>query len=174
MLTDVQKIQKIDRALVDFALGDINWISEKGKPIAGFILCYCFIDQLAHLRFGMDASKPKNWKKFQSFVDDYINPPLSTKYNSRHLWKDLRNKLIHNYSFGETYSMADGRSDKFHLTEQNGTIILFLKNFISDIRNAFLKFRGEIEDDPNVRRLVLEWFDKTNIISDNKLVIPNL
>ena len=171
MLTELQKIQKIDRALVDFALGDINFISENGKPVAGFILCYCFIDQLAHLRYGKDNSKKKNWQKFQSFVDEYINPGLTKQYNSRHLWEDLRNRLIHNYSFGETYSMADGRSDDFHLTRQQGTIILFLKNFIDDIKKGFLKLRGEIVEDPAIRKTVLEWFDETNIITNNRLEI---
>jgi hypothetical protein len=171
MLTERQKLQKIDRALFDFALGDINFISDHGKPVAGFILCYCFIDQLAHLRYGKDISKEKNWQKFQSFVDDYINPGLRRQYNSRHLWEDLRNKLIHNYSLGKSYSMADGRSDDYHLTEQQGTKVLFLKNFIEDIKNAFLKFRGQIAEDPNVRKLVLDWFDDTNIITDNRLEI---
>jgi hypothetical protein len=173
MLTEKQKMQKIEKALVDFALGDIIFISDNGKPVAGFILCYCFIDQLAHLRYGKDDSKKKNWQKFQSFVDNYINSETLKKYNSRHLWEDLRNKLIHNYSFGKTYSMANGRSDEYHLTEQQGSTILFLKNFIEDIKNGFLKLRGEIVENESVRKLVLDWFDETNIISDNKLEITN-
>ena len=151
-------ISQIEHSLREYDLRDIKLISKQNTVIASFILCSCFIEHLCTFRYGM----PKNigWEEFGSFVNEYL-----TKYDHEKLRDDLRNKLVHNYSLGESYALVMGYPN-LHLQKINEKQqYLNLENFINDLEDGFEKYIKELRDNKdNLRELALAAYDKVKII----------
>ena len=47
-----QVIDIIFHSLKTYAFGDIKFLLESKKPIAAFILCTCFLEQISHFVYG--------------------------------------------------------------------------------------------------------------------------
>jgi hypothetical protein len=153
---EIEGIDRITIALRDYALGDIKKIIVGNNVLASFILCSCFIEQVATYRYGtQNVGHPE----FKRFIDEYL-----VGYDGRLLRADLRNKLVHNYSLGETYSLTMQSRDA-HLREAtNGSIILNLENFVEDLERALQSFLHQLVTDPNVRRLAFKVLSKNHIV----------
>jgi|GEM_PF-1337646 len=162
-LTEDQIINQIEHSLRNYALRDIKLISNQDTVIASFILCSCFIEHICTFRYGM--SKLLSDKEFTDFVVEYLNHNYPEKYDAKKLRSDLRNKLVHNYSLGETYALVMGQHH-LHLQKLNETVIfLNLENFIIDLERAFNLYIEELRSDKdNLRELALTAFEKVKII----------
>ena len=101
IMNEDEIIDQIEFSLRNYDLRDIKLISKQDTVIASFILCSCFIEHLCTFRYGM--TKVLNWEEFRNFVNEYLN-----KYDHNKLRNDLRNKLVHNYSLGESYVLVMG------------------------------------------------------------------
>ncbi len=161
-MNEEEIINHIEHSLRNYDLRDIKLISEQDTVIASFILCSCFIEHICTFRYGM--KKTLNDKEFCAFVDEY----LDAKYNSEKLRKDLRNKLVHNYSLGQTYVLVQRHPD-LHLKPYNrNQQYLNLENFINDLENAFNKYIQELRSNKdNLRALALDAFNAVKIIGLN-------
>jgi hypothetical protein len=150
-------VNKVIYSFSNFNLRDIIEINkcELDFTIAEFILCSCFIDQLSGFIYNTDGVK----KRYIKFVNEYL-----PAYQSEELYEDLRNKLVHNYSVGKFYGLTKGQKD-LHLNKQNGILIINLENFIDDLNSAFEQFISSVQKDKNIRKNVIEWYLKHNIIS---------
>src|SRR5215204_5369560 len=93
-LTDDDKIAQIIKSFDDYAFNNIK--DNKERPIAAFILCCCFIDQLAAFRYNSDHNG-----RWEDFIKDYL-----PDYEGAQLYDTLRNKLVHNYSLDGYYKLA--------------------------------------------------------------------
>lgn len=99
MLNEKQKIDIIFHSLETYALGDIKFLQQSGKPIAAFILCTCFIEQVSHFVYGPGG---RNKDKAVDFINEFLNEGRNIKYSATELVDILRNKLVHNYSLSDT------------------------------------------------------------------------
>ncbi len=162
-MTEDQIIDQIEHSLRNYSLRDIKLISSQDTVIASFILCSCFIEHICTFRYGM--SKLLGDKEFTNFVSDYLNRDYPEKYDAKKLRSDLRNKLVHNYSLGETYALVMGQHH-LHLQKHNETVIfLNLENFIIDLERAFNLYIEELRSNTDdFRELALKAFDKVKII----------
>src|SRR5580698_2897595 len=129
-LTEDQILDQIEYSLRNYALRDIKVISNSDTVIACFMLCSCFIDQMSGFRYNRSGVK----SRFLEFVNTYLK-----KYDPENLHSDLRNKLVHNYSLGNSYSLTK-EYHYFHLNpskENAQRRLLNLDRFIEDLEEAF-------------------------------------
>ena len=151
-------INHIENSLRKFDLRDIKLISKQDTVIASFILCSCFIEHLCTFRYGM--IKDVGRKEFGDFVKEYLS-----KYDPKKLRNDLRNRLVHNYSLGESYALIMGYPN-LHLQNLNELQqYLNLENFINDLEDAFEKYINELRvNKDNLRELAVAAYEKVKII----------
>ena len=151
-------ISQIEHSLREYDLRDIKLISKQNTVIASFILCSCFIEHLCTFRYGM--IKDVGRKEFGDFVKEYL-----IKYDAEKLRTDLRNRLVHNYSLGESYVLVMGYPN-LHLQDygQNQKF-LNLENFINDLEDAFEKYINELKaNKTNLRDIAVAAYRKVKII----------
>ncbi len=153
---EVVGIDRIMTALRGFAYGDIKKIESGDNVLATFILCSCFIEQVATYRYG---TANVGHTHFKAFVDEYLKA-----YDGQKLRSDLRNKLVHNYSLGETYSLTM-RNRSAHLKEGlDGKTILNLENFVDDLGQALDVYEQQLITDREIRELAFKILSKNHII----------
>lgn len=155
-MTDEYIINQIITSFSKYNIRDIEEINkyELDFTIAEFILCSCLIDQMSGFRY----NTKRVGKRYRQFVKDYL-----PRYNSDELYEDLRNKLVHNYSVGNFYSLTR-KASHIHLQKVNNVTYLNLEDFISDLKKAITKYFGELQHDDDIRKNALCWFSHYRII----------
>lgn len=148
-------IDLIKNALYNGAFLDIKKASFGKSKIGAFILGSCFIDYMAGFVCGRET-KPKDYK---DFVSHYL-PPI---YNPSKLYKDLRCRLVHNYSEGGSYWFKDNNSE-LHGKVIDGRTIVNLENFIDDLENAFNKLLEDIQFDPLKKQKAIDRYNSVGIL----------
>jgi hypothetical protein len=97
-----QKISYIITAFETYALGDIKKVQKNEMPIAAFILCVCFIDQVSGFIYDNNVRGQRtNTDRSKKFVSEYLNKASAKPYDKDDLIELLRNKLVHNYSVAD-------------------------------------------------------------------------
>lgn len=140
-LRDIKKIGELaDSNLLDFVLAE-------------FTLCTCLIDQLSGFRYNRESVK----SRFTDFIDEYLK-----NYNSKELYEDLRNRIIHNYSVGEVFELTRRKSPQQPI-EQPNVKRLYLDVFVLELENAMDKFFNQLKTDRQIRQNSIEWFKKYNV-----------
>jgi len=107
------------------AFGDIKRATSGNSIMGAFILCSCYIDYLA---FYYSNEKDVN-KRYKEFVHAFL-----PKYDKEKLYKDLRCKLVHNYSEGGSYLFVHNHSSS-HLIYNNeyGKTYINLEDFVQEL-----------------------------------------
>lgn len=152
-----EHLKILTTALKDFAYGDIVKIVKAGDTtMAVPILCTCFIEQMATYRYSRDVGS----KEFLEFVKSYL-----PAYHAESLRLDLRNKLVHNYAVGDTYTIIKGYPE-FHLKKSKGDqkTILNVESFVDDLGKVLDRFILEIEQDKGIRKTVLIAMEKFPVV----------
>ena len=151
-------IDQIEHSLRNYNLRDIKKISQIDTVLASFTLCSCFIEQMSGFRYANVKHKTGRIM-FENFVRDYLG-----MYDAEKLRNDLRNKLVHNYSLGDTYSLTMGAPNDHLQIDKYGRLILNLENFISDLENAFNSWISELRTDNEIRSNALIWYEQYKIL----------
>lgn len=162
-MTDNQIIDHIENSLRNHNLSDIKEVSKSNMVIASFILCSCFIEQVSGFRYAV-AKKQSGKLMFEKFVKDYLQK-YDSRYNPEKLRTDLRNKLVHNYSIGDSYSLTMRSSNSHFQLDPNGRVKLNLENFLNDLEKAFNLWTSELRNVPEVKQNALKWYTKHNILA---------
>ncbi len=152
---------KIETALRHFAYGDIKKVSTGDNVLASFILCSCFIEQMATFRYGREVGK----NEFESFTKEYLS-----QYDAVKLREDLRNKLVHNYSLGESYSLVRGYP-QFHLQIHGGSTVINIENFVEELGKALDTFMLQLRTDQAIMANAVKVLEKINIVSISEIEI---
>ncbi len=87
------------------------------------------------------------------------------------LYKDLRCRLVHNYSEGGSYFFTDNHSELHKAETTEGKVILNLENFIVDIESALQAYFNELRTDDNIFKLAVDRYIKFNVIGINPTLI---
>lgn len=145
----------IKHALYDMAFQDIKRASAGGSKIGAFILASCFIDYMA----GFVCGRQTTARDYEDFFRNY----LPSIYNPSMLYKDLRCKLVHNYSEGGSYWFTDNNSH-LHGQTSNGRTVINLENFIDDLENAFDKVLGQIQSDPSKNQKAIHRYNSIGLL----------
>ena len=157
--------QLLWRSLHDMAFLDIKRASDGKSKMGAFILASCFIEYLAGFRYGKETTG----HDYKNFVRNYMD-----YYSPDKLYKDLRCKLVHNYSEGGSYTFVDDRRDLHFKKTQDKKQILNLENFISDIEAAlhtyFIEFDEEEKNGP-LFKLAVDRLFKIGILGINQTFI---
>ncbi|MDQ7838806.1 MAG: hypothetical protein RDU59_10015 [Thermodesulfobacteriota bacterium] len=148
-------INLIKNALYDGAFLDIKKASSGNSKIGAFILASCFIDYMAGFVCGRET-KPKDYK-------DFVSHYLPSIYNPSKLYKDLRCRLVHNYSEGGSYWFKDNKPE-LHGKTMNGRTIINLENFIDDLGKAFNKLLEEIKSDPSRKQKAVDRYNSIGLL----------
>ena len=153
---DKAKLNHIKFVLHDMAFLDIKRASAGQSKMGAFILASCFIEYLA----GFVAGKETTRKDYKAFVKNYL-PQL---YNPEMLYRDLRCKLVHNYSEGGSYMFVYAKSD-LHGNQVAGKMVVNLEDFIAGIEVALHKLLAELKNDGIKAKKAEGRFDKIGLIS---------
>ena len=166
-MTDIEKINTIFHSFETYALGDIKFLQTNGKPIAAFILCTCFIEQVSHFVYGPNG---RSKDKAQDFINEYINEGKVVKYAAKDLVDILRNKLVHNYSLSDTRNPKIKRyalnydNPKTHLHTENNVTYVNIDCFINDIEAAIRLYKQKIVNDPALIQNAINQFNQHGIL----------
>lgn len=155
-MNDVEIIDQIILSFRYYCLGDISKCRENGMPIASFILCTCFIDQLSEHRYYKQKLKED---KFITFIKEYFD----SCYDPDSIYKDLRSKLVHNYSTNGKYRLTDGHPAK-HLKREDNKTWINIDEFIKDTTVAFNKYCHQLLVDRNIQLIAINHYKKFNIL----------
>jgi hypothetical protein len=150
----------VENSFRNFALRDIILLKDFKPPVplAVFILCSCFIDQVSGFRYNRDSPK----SRFIEFVNEYM-----PAYDSKSLVEDLRNKLVHNYSVGAEKYVLTGELEVFHLKSiiPGSPITLSLPIFIKDLQDAFESYISDLKSNPQVKDNCISWYNENRIFT---------
>ncbi len=134
-------IENVRSSLIKWDLDDIKKASKANANLGAFILGSCYIDHLSCLYSGSDSTDDNYIK----FVNDYL-----ANYNGRDMYKDIRCRLVHNYSVGNKYAFTHNNS-QLHLKENDGKICINLGDFIEDLEAAANKFFADADQNDDIK-----------------------
>lgn len=135
MKFEPQLIDVILHSFKRYGLGDIELAQP--HPVGAFILCLCFIDQVASFRY---SSKLSSNVRANKLVKNYM--PAYDKLRID-IYPMLRNSLIHHYSTTKEFDI-DNRGYETVAFHDTGKVIHINTNvFITHLRNAF----NDLEND---------------------------
>jgi hypothetical protein len=152
-------ISQIIHSFKEYNLRDIKKIGQLADDknldfvLAEFTLCTCLIDQLSGFRYNRESVK----SRFIEFVKEYLKG-----YDSKELYEDLRNRIIHNYSVGKIYQVTRRKSQNQSAIPTN-TKRLYLDIFINNLENAMTLFFHQLKTDKHIRNNSIEWYKKYNV-----------
>lgn len=154
-------INEIKQSLGVYGLGDINHNID--RPISCFILCMCFLDQLAAYRYNSHRSR----SRFDKIIAKYL-----PHYSSHKLYDTLRNKLLHTYSALSVYKLVSSKElvdedDSRHLD------LLNTYNFVKEVTNVYKTIEAEFEVSGEARNNAILFSVNNPIISSSILNIMN-
>jgi hypothetical protein len=158
------KFDHIKFALHDMAFLDIKRASEGRSKMGAFILASCFIDYMA----GFIAGRETTGKDYKKFVEDYL-PSL---YDPEKLYKDLRCKVVHNYSEGGSYIFVDAQS-AIHGHKVDKKMIINLENFIDDLEVALQKLFKDFDTDQGKQKKAEDRYDKIGLLGIGQINFNN-
>jgi hypothetical protein len=160
-------INIIFHSLETYALRDIKFLLEAKKPIAGFILRTCLIEQISHFVYGPNG---RNKDKAIDFINEYLNAGKDLKYSASELVDILRNKLVHNYSLSDTRNPKIKRyalnydNPKTHLHNENNVTYVNIDCFVKDIETAMRLYRQKIDNDSQHVKNAIRQFNQHGIL----------
>jgi hypothetical protein len=108
-------------------IGEIQKAIENEIGVAAYILISCAIDCLSSFWRGEDSTGAI----YKAFIDEFFNC-----YDSDHLYKDLRCRLVHNYTLSENIIMCWGEANLHKSRTDKGKMIINLEQFFEDFIKA--------------------------------------
>jgi len=156
-MNDNQIIGAIGTALKGYNLGDIKYLLQGNKSIAGFILCSCLIDHIACFRYNSSSTG----LIYRRFIEEYLS---EYGYDSKRIYTDLRCKLVHNYTVGKgSYDLTMGT--RLHLKKWNpNSLVLDLNTFVSHLESALNRYLLELESRLDIRQNAIERYSNVGIL----------
>jgi len=163
MLNTQQKeeVKGVLYSLKEFALGDIRKSRKEDMLIASFILSFCFISTLSAYRYYRSRELKSDEEKFKYFIKEYFDSSYHPYADQ--LYKDLRSKLVHNYSANKRFVLSDEQKD-WHLVIKNSKIFLNVDVFIVDVENAYSRYIRHLEESDEVKQRALGHYRAWGIL----------
>jgi len=161
---DDESINILCVGLKQRAYGEIQDLTRGDTVLASFMVCCCFIEQMATYRYG---TTNVGSKEFIEFAKEYL-----PAYDPFGLRNDLRNKLVHNYALGRKYALT-ARNHELHLEGiRSGKQVINLENFVADLGDAINRLVTQLRDDPGIKKNALKVMHKIHVISKNIIELP--
>lgn len=155
---DENQIYEILVSLGLHALADIEFMAAHNKPIGGFILAGCFIDQISCYRYNESSDR-----SYQNFIEEYLPAYKDLKLQSR-----LRHQLTHNYSVAKELAVGS-KIPHLHLKPLGIATMLNLDDFVKDLKEAFEFYKKQIHNSGEVRENAFHWAQRHKIIKMSTL-----
>lgn len=132
-------------------IGEIQKAIDNGMGAAAYILISCAIDCLASFWHGKDSKE----KIYKEFIDTFF-----VGYNANHLYKDLRCRLVHNYTLGEKLIMCWDEADIHKSRTDDGKVVINLEQFFEDFKQAKDSYFAQVRHDRDLQvKLANRWLD---------------
>ncbi len=127
----------------------------KTDPLVAFIYMSCVIDYLAGFWHG-DKNRTDR-QDYEGFIDEYFprGPDGVKCYNSKALYEDFRNGLVHNLTLGATYALTHGKPEQ-HLQHTSGGQMLNAESFWSDLIQAKNEYFAALDCDTKLCLLAVK------------------
>lgn len=149
-------IKRIKTGFKNMALDGIKKASDGDSKMGAFILASCFIDCMTgYVRGGKEDTTKTDYK---NFVEKYL-----PSYDPERLYRDLRCRLVHNYSEGGSYVFIANIPSR-HLKPWNGKTFINLEDFIRDVEHAMRLLLREIKTIDKMRRNAVDRFTQVGLL----------
>lgn len=176
-----QKISHIITAFETYALGDIRNVQQHQMPIAAFILCVCFIDQISGFIYDHKLKGQKtSTERSKKFVSDYLNNVALRLYDRDDIIDLLRNKLVHNYSLSDRKKpkhqkyVLEYENPQLHLHQEDDKVVINILGFINDLENAFKLYKSKVFTDSTLLKNAINQYDEYGILVHKEITISGL
>ncbi len=163
--TPEEKIRVVKDAYITDIIPSIRVLYEKtNQARESFTLAHCAILSLSGFYAG---SKDTNGTTYRAFIKDFF----PNYYDPAKLWKDLRNGLVHAYTYKSTYILAH-KHPELHTqilpgikNERNGLIydlmIINFENFLEELEQAGVLYFLKTESETAIREKLCKRYDYT-------------
>ncbi len=138
-------------------IGEIQKAIDNEMGAAAYILISCAIDCLASFWKGEDSCR----KVYQGFVDEFFNG----LYDGLELYRDLRCRLVHNYTVGEQLIVCWGEPDIHRSCTDTGEMILNLDQFFEEFKQAKRSYFAQVRFDSQSQEALLKRWENVGVLS---------
>jgi len=171
------KLARVRRGYLSEIIPSVRLVYETSNKVReSFVLVHCALLGLSGFYAG---SRDTSGHTYCKFVDDFF----PAGYDSRKLWKDLRNSLVHAYTLTSTYVLSH-KHPEMHLyvmrdveSERTGqlTDLVFLnfENFLDDLEMAARRYFKKAKTEPDLLNRLSARYDvapPATYISDQEVV----
>lgn len=130
---------------------------DNGMGATAYILISCAIDCLASFWKSRDSSRDV----YRDFVDQFFGE----LYDGQDLYRDLRCRLVHNYTVGEKLIVCWDEPDIHRSCTDTGEMILNLDKFFDEFKQAKRSYFALVRSDPRLQEKLLKRWEDVGILS---------
>ena len=134
-------VDEFERYFDDTVLHEIKTTVEIGLEKAPYILISCGIDYLVTFWTGSDSTR----KRYRDFVNGFF-----VGYDGDKLYRELRCRMVHNYTVGEGTIICWDEPDIHGCTTSDGETVLNVEQFFLDFIQAEEKYFAALRDSPQL------------------------
>ena len=134
-------------------VGEIQKAIDNKMGATAYILISCAIDCLASFWRGRDSSRTV----YRDFVDEFFGG----LYDGNELYRDLRCRLVHNYTLGERIIVCWDEPDIHRSCTDTGELILNLDQFFEEFKQVKRTYFAQVRSRPQLQEALLRrWTDR--------------
>jgi len=137
-------------------IGEIQKTIDSEMGAAAYILISCAIDCLASFWRGRDSTK----EAYKDFVNEFFEG-----YDADYLYKDLRCKLVHNYTLGENLILCWGEANIHKSRTPEGKTVINLEQFFEDFKQAKNSYFDRLGLDSDLQTKLANRWHEVGILS---------
>ena len=150
-------IDEFEAYFDDQIVGDIQMAITNEMGAVAYILISCAIDCLASYWRGQDSTGAT----YRGFVDEFF----AGLYDGNDLYRDLRCRLVHNYTVGERIIVCWDEPDIHRSCTDSGEFILNLDQFFEEFQQAKRAYFAQVRSDPRLQEKAVGRWRKVGILS---------
>jgi hypothetical protein len=138
-------------------IGEIEKAIDNEMGPTAYILISCAIDCLASFWKGQDSSRTA----YRDFVDEFFRG----LYEGSELYRDLRCRLVHNYTVGERLIVCWGEADIHRSLTDSDEMILNLDQFFEEFKQAKEAYFAQVHSTSHLQQNLLKRWEVVGILS---------
>ena len=149
-------VDEFERYFDERIVHEIATAIEVGLQTAPYILISCAIDFLTTFWAGANSTRAR----YRDFVNAFF-----AGYDGESLYRELRCRMVHNHTVGETAIICWDEPDLHGCTSGDGTVVLNLEQFFQDFIEAKNKYFAALRTSPEVLQNQIARFNDMGVLS---------
>ena len=149
-------VDEFERYFDERIVHEIARAIEVGLQTAPYILISCAIDFLTTFWAGANSTRAR----YRDFVNAFF-----AGYDGESLYRELRCRMVHNHTVGETAIICWDEPDLHGCTIGDGTVVLNLEQFFQDFIEAKNRYFAALRTSPELLENQISRFNEIGVLS---------